>query len=173
MTELTSSEQPEGVVSVASVGNYLRRRLRNQAQTGGAFIAMVLLFLVTGLHNHLFWSLNNIKVLLENVSFTALAAVGTSILIISGSIDLSIGSMMGLARASRHAVQVVAVPLAFILAIGLGGLIGAVNGIIVWNVSISPIIVTLGGLTLLEGVTQLLTQGASGVRRAVKLHELR
>jgi ribose transport system permease protein len=160
MTELTSSEKGESVVSVASVGSYLRRRLRNQAQTGGAFIAMVVLFIVTGLHNPLFWSLNNIKVLLENVSFTALAAVGTAILIISGSIDLSIGSMMGLcacvsAMLSKH----IPVPLAFILAIGLGGGIGAINGLVVWNVSISPIIVTLGGLTLLEGVTQLLTQG--------------
>jgi ribose/xylose/arabinose/galactoside ABC-type transport system permease subunit len=160
MTGATSSEPQESAAAVASVGSTLRRRLRGSAQTSGALIAMLALFLVTGLHNHLFWSLNNLKVLAENVSFTALAAVGTAILIISGSIDLSIGSLMGLvACVSAMLAKVIPVPLAFILAVALGGGIGGINGLIVWNVSISPIIVTLGGLTLLEGVSELLTNG--------------
>jgi ribose transport system permease protein len=160
MTDVATSEPAESVASVASAGRWLRRRVRGQAQTSGALFAMLALFLVTGLHNHLFWSVNNLKVLAENVSFTALAAVGTAILIISGSIDLSIGSLMGLvACVSAMLAKVIPVPLAFILAVALGGGIGGINGLIVWNVSISPIIVTLGGLTLLEGVSELLTNG--------------
>jgi ribose/xylose/arabinose/galactoside ABC-type transport system permease subunit len=51
------------------------------------------------------------------------------------------------------------VPLAFLLGTLVGGGVGALNGLVVWNVSTSPLIITLGGLTLIEGVVDLVTNG--------------
>jgi ribose/xylose/arabinose/galactoside ABC-type transport system permease subunit len=51
--------------------------------------------------------------------------------------------------------------LAFILAILCGGGLGAINGLIVWNVSTSPLIITLGMLTLLRGVIYIVTKGSA------------
>ena len=51
--------------------------------------------------------------------------------------------------------------LAFALAILCGGALGAINGLIVWNVSTSPLIITLGMLTLLRGVIYIVTNGSA------------
>ncbi len=130
-------------------------------QSLGVAVALVLIFIVTGLHSSLFWSLNNMRVVALDASFIGLAAVGTAILIISGNVDLSIGSMLGLV-AVMAAIFAIHMPvwLAFLLAILVGGAIGAINGLIVWNVSTSPIIITLGMLTLLRGLVYILTNGA-------------
>jgi ribose/xylose/arabinose/galactoside ABC-type transport system permease subunit len=131
-----------------------------QLQSVGVSVVLVLVFVVTGLHSHLFWSGNNIKVLALNASFVGLVAAGTAILIITGNIDLSIGSMLGLtAVLAAIFADHMSVPLAFALAILCGGGIGAINGLIVWNVSTSPLIITLGMLTLLRGVIYIVTNG--------------
>ena len=134
--------------------------LGGQVQAVGVLLILVLLFLVTGLHNNLFWGTNNLKVLAENMSFVALVGVGTAILIITGNIDLSIGSLLGLtAVLSAIFAKSVPVPIAFILATLVGAGVGAINGIVVWNVSTSPLIITLGGLTLIRGIVDLITNG--------------
>jgi ribose/xylose/arabinose/galactoside ABC-type transport system permease subunit len=131
-----------------------------QLQSVGVTVVLLAVFLFTGLQHHLFWSSNNIKVLLLNASFVGLVGVGTAILIITGNIDLSIGSALGLtAVLAAIFAGHMAVPLAFALAILCGGLIGAVNGLIVWNVSTSPLIITLGMLTLLRGLIYIVTNG--------------
>jgi ribose/xylose/arabinose/galactoside ABC-type transport system permease subunit len=134
--------------------------LGGQVQAVGVLIILIALFLVTGLHNNLFWGTNNLKVLAENMSFVALVGVGTAILIITGNIDLSIGSLLGLtAVLTAIFAKSMPVPIAFILGTLVGGGVGALNGIVVWNVSTSPLIITLGGLTLIRGIVDLITNG--------------
>jgi ribose/xylose/arabinose/galactoside ABC-type transport system permease subunit len=133
---------------------------RTQAQAIGVTVTLLGLFIITGLQHPYFWQSNNIRVLSMNMSFAALASVGMAVLIISGNIDLSIGSMLGLtAVVAGICSKSMPVPLAFLCGIGLGGAIGAVNGVLVWNVSASPIIITLGMLTLLRGVVYIVTGG--------------
>jgi ribose/xylose/arabinose/galactoside ABC-type transport system permease subunit len=134
--------------------------LGGQVQAVGVLIILIALFLITGLHNNLFWGTNNLKVLAENMSFVALVGVGTAILIITGNIDLSIGSLLGLtAVLTAIFAKSMPVPIAFILGTLVGGGVGALNGIVVWNVSTSPLIITLGGLTLIRGIVDLITNG--------------
>jgi ribose transport system permease protein len=134
--------------------------LRGQTQALGVLAVLIGLFLVTGLHSHLFWGPDNLRVLAMNMSFVALAGVGTAVLIITGNIDLSIGSSLALtAVLSAMLAKVVPVPLAFLFGTLIGGAIGGINGLVVWNVSTSPLIITLGGLTLLRGVVYVVTQG--------------
>jgi ribose transport system permease protein len=140
----------------------LGRFAASSLQSVGVAVVLVILFVVTGLHSSLFWSVNNMRVVALDASFIGLVAVGTAILIITGNIDLSIGSMLGLV-AVLAAIFAIHMPvwLAFLLAILVGGAIGAINGLIVWNVSTSPLIITLGMLTLLRGVVYIVTDGSS------------
>jgi ribose transport system permease protein len=134
--------------------------LAGQVQAIGVLFVLIVLFVVTGLHNPLFWGANNIKVLAENMSFVAIVGVGTAMLIITGNIDLSIGSNLGLcAVLCAIFARSVPIPLAFVLGVLVGGGVGAINGLIVWNVSTSPLIITLGGLTLIAGIVDLVTNG--------------
>jgi ribose/xylose/arabinose/galactoside ABC-type transport system permease subunit len=94
------------------------------------------------------------------VSFLGIAAMGTSLLIISGNVDLSIGSMFTVCALSAAMMsKVVDPPLALAFGILLGGIIGSLNGLLVWRMRISPIIITLGSLTLLNGVALLISGG--------------
>jgi rhamnose transport system permease protein len=138
----------------------LGRIAGGQVQAAGVLIAIIAIFVITGIHSNLFWGVNNLKVLAENMSFVALAGVGTAILIITGNVDLSIGSLLGFsALTSAMLAGVVPLPLAFVFGVLIGGAVGAINGLIVWNVSTSPIIITLGGLTLLRGVDTVISGG--------------
>jgi ribose transport system permease protein len=154
--EVRADDEPGGVRAL------LGRFAASSLQSFGVAFALVALFVATGLHSHLFWSANNMRVLSLNAAFVALVGVGTAILIITGNIDLSIGSMLGL-TAVLAAIFAIHMPvyLAFLLAVLCGGALGAINGLIVWNVSTSPLIITLGMLTLLRGVIYIVTKGSA------------
>jgi ribose/xylose/arabinose/galactoside ABC-type transport system permease subunit len=83
-----------------------------------------------------------------------------SALIIGGNVDLSIGSLFGLSAViatvvAKHASP----PVAIAAGLATGLAIGWINGVLVWRIRISPIIITLGALTLLHGVVLLITNG--------------
>jgi ribose/xylose/arabinose/galactoside ABC-type transport system permease subunit len=102
----------------------------------------------------------NFRAVAFQVSFLGIMAMGTSLLIISGNVDLSIGSMFTVcALAAAMSSKVVDPPLALGFGILLGGVLGSVNGLLVWRMRISPIIITLGSLTLLNGVALLISGG--------------
>jgi ribose/xylose/arabinose/galactoside ABC-type transport system permease subunit len=105
-------------------------------------------------------SQDNFKAVAFQISFLGIMAMGTSLLIISGNVDLSIGSMFTVcALAAAMSSRAVDPRLALGFGILVGGFIGAVNGLLVWRMRISPIIITLGSLTLLKGVAQLISGG--------------
>jgi ribose/xylose/arabinose/galactoside ABC-type transport system permease subunit len=136
------------------------RLVRGQSQAIGVLVVLVVLFVVTGFNHHLFWGTDNLRVLALNMSFVALVGVGMTFLIITGNIDLSVGSALGLtAVLSAMLSKSVGVPLSILFGVLIGGGIGALNGLVVWNVSTSPLIITLGSMTLLRGVIFVVTGG--------------
>lgn len=141
-------------------GTRLRGRLPRQSRAVSVLAVLVVLFVATGFHNHLFWGANNVKVLLMGMSFVAIAGTGTALLLITGNIDLSIGSLLALTAVSSAMLsKVVPVPLALLLGVMIGGGVGALNGLVVWNVPTSPIIITLGSLSLIRGIVLVMTRG--------------
>jgi len=160
MNSATVPDLPADRRRAGGPARLLYRVLGGQPQAIGVGVAVVGLFVISGLHNPYFWELNNIKVLATNMSFIAIAGVGTAILIISGNVDLSIGSILGLSAVlSAMFAKVMPVPLAIVCGPAIGAAIGAINGVVVWNVSAAPIIVTLGSLTLLRGVVYVVSSG--------------
>lgn len=63
----------------------------------GIFIPWLLICIVTGVVNHAFFSMNNVINLLRSISITLLGAIGVTFVLISGQMEMSIGSTMGLA----------------------------------------------------------------------------
>jgi ribose transport system permease protein len=160
--------EPSGSVESTAVinrGGLLRAHLRN-LELG---LVLGLALAVLGVLRPHYLSQENLVVVAMQMSFVGIVAIGTAFLIISGSIDLSIGSIFALVGVvSSMSAKVMHPALAMILAIGLGGLIGWINGALAWRIKLSPLIITLGSMSIVRGVVLLLTGGYSvrGVPRS-------
>ncbi len=101
-----------------------------------------------------------IRSLLDTYAYTIIAAVGMTLVIIAGQIDLSVGSTLAVCSlvAGYAALAGMPIPLVALLAILVGVVIGCVNGIIVAWGRIHSIIVTLGTMNLLRGLILLVTK---------------
>jgi len=107
-------------------------------------------------------TLDNFRVLGLQMTEVGIVAVGMTLLIIGGNIDLSVGSMTGMiATASALLSLSLPEPWPLIFGVGIGGLCGLFNGILVWRVRLSPIIITVGSLSLFYGIGLVLNSGTA------------
>jgi ribose/xylose/arabinose/galactoside ABC-type transport system permease subunit len=107
---------------------------------------------------------NNFIILLRQVSFTAISAVGIAFVMISGGMDLSIGAQISLTNvlAAILMAQIGVPPLVAIgLALLLGTLLGMVNGYTSILLKVHPLIVTLGTMTIYKGIAYIAANGSS------------
>ncbi len=117
------------------------------------FLALALECLVLGLTTEAFLRHENLANVLRQNAFTAVVAAGMSFTILTGGIDLSVGSVVGLAGilcadALVHGWNIVA---AIGVGLALGLLVGLVNGVAVTWIKIPPFIVTLATMQLVRG----------------------
>jgi len=133
------------------------------AATIAVFVA---LFVVGGLRYNNFLSTQVLGDILADNAFVITAAIGTTFVILSGGIDLSVGSMIGFAgvvianldAAGWHPLASGAIMLAF------GLLFGALQGLIIDFCAIQPFIVTLAGLFLLRGGCFMINLDSTPIR---------
>lgn len=147
------------------------RRGMPQSQTAYVALAFAALVVVVWMLAPVFMTPRNLLNISKNFSFIALMSLGETLVIISGGIDLSVGSVCALSAVVTmmlmrffSATPVVQVPgatiaLAAILALALGSLIGFVNGLLIAGLRLSPFVTTLGMLSIARGMTYVLTQG--------------
>jgi len=111
------------------------------------------LLVVVGVTSPAFLQAQNVQDVLVNSSYTAVAAIGMTMVIIAGGIDISIGSILAVCCISAgHAAKAgLPVPAVAFLSVLIGGLLGAVNGSLVAFARIPAIIVTLGTMSILRG----------------------
>jgi rhamnose transport system permease protein len=110
-----------------------------------------------------FLTVENISDLLTETAILSILAVGMMMVIITGGIDLSIGSVMALAgmigttvlKNNRHLSPLTII----VLAIGIGILSGFINGTLVAKLRILPIIATLGMMNVFRGITYIISNG--------------
>lgn len=101
-----------------------------------------------------FLSLGNIQSILSNVAVVAIISIGMTMVIVTGGIDVSVGSMLALCML-MSANAIVAggnLIVALLAGLGVGLLVGLVNGAIVAYGRIHPIIVTLGTLNIIRAI---------------------
>ncbi len=109
----------------------------------------------------IFLTPRNLSNLMLQTSVTGIIAVGMLMVIVSGQIDLSVGSVLGLAGALAALALgkwEMSFPMAVVLALGTGIVIGAIHGTLTAYANIPAFIVTLGGLLAWRGAVKAVTQ---------------
>lgn len=148
-----------------------RRLFRGQEL--GIFLVFVAMMLFFSIFSDRFFTPVNLTNILLNFSWTAIAAFGATMVIITGGIDLSAGSVMalsGLATAMLIApdyspfmgpdgVPTAVVPLAIAVGLGIGALAGLINGLLITYARLPPFIATLGMLQIARGISYGWSQG--------------
>ncbi|MCJ1779936.1 ABC transporter permease [Mammaliicoccus sciuri] len=125
------------------------------------FIGLILLIVVISIMNSAFLDLSNLLNLLRQVSINGLIAFGMTFVILTGGIDLSVGSILALSSAFTAILITSGLDPIVALIVGvLGGfLLGVFNGVLVTLGSMAPFIVTLATMTIFRGLTLVVTDG--------------
>lgn len=99
--------------------------------------------------------------ILRQATISGIVAVGMTLVILTAGIDLSVGSILALSAVITADLlkQGTPVLLAVLIALGIGALMGMVNGLMIARGKIPPFIATLGMLTVGRGLTLMYTQG--------------
>jgi ribose transport system permease protein len=122
-----------------------------------------------------FFNAQNLAQLAKDTSFIAIMAVGMSIVIIAGGIDLSVGSIYALASvlgaltfqhfgpdgAAAGTAPWLAVSLGALACVGTAAACGLANGSLIVSLRVHPFIITLGAMAILRGIAFVATKGQS------------
>jgi ribose/xylose/arabinose/galactoside ABC-type transport system permease subunit len=119
--------------------------------------ALVLLVVVNALFTPNFATASNLWNVLLQVSTVVLAAVGMTLVIATGGIDLSVGSVMAVAGAIAAVTLDRGVGVAVIAALVCATLVGVVNGTLIATMRVQPIVVTLATLIAGRGLAQVIS----------------
>lgn len=132
----------------------------------GMLSALLAMCFVLWLSNSDFLGVSNVINTTRQVSMLGIFAIGIAFVIITGGIDLSIGSVVGLtgviiARLTSTSTGGLGYPLwlGIVVALVVASLFGLIQGLLITRLKLQPFIVTLGGMLLLRGVSQTVVEG--------------
>jgi ribose/xylose/arabinose/galactoside ABC-type transport system permease subunit len=128
----------------------------------GIFVVFIIISLVLSFISPQFLTVSNWTIIITQVSINALLAFGVTFVIITGGIDLSLGSMVavtGVTAAMLAHPDTFPVILPVFIGLLVGLLMGAFNGFIITKSKIAPFIVTLGTMTIGRGLALILSKG--------------
>ncbi|PRX96739.1 ABC transporter permease [Allonocardiopsis opalescens] len=127
-------------------------RISALAQRHGALVVLVAVVLVTSLSFDTFFTGYNLNRLAVNAAFLAIVALGMTFVIITGGIDLSVGSVFALGGVlAAWASQYGTLP-ALLVPVAAAGAIGLANGLLVARTRLAPFIVTLASMLGARGL---------------------
>jgi ribose/xylose/arabinose/galactoside ABC-type transport system permease subunit len=133
-------------------------KLAAMGPTYGALIALVLLVVLNSLFTSNFATASNLWNVLLQVSTVLIVAVGMTLVIATGGIDLSVGSSMAIAGAVASVLLDRGMGVAIIVALLVVLAVGIVNGALVAYVRVQPIVVTLATLIAGRGLAQVISR---------------
>jgi len=118
-------------------------------------VILLVLLVLFSIMSPNFMTANNLIIIIRQVSFAAISAVGLMFVMVGGGIDLSIGSqiiltnvVLSIMLAYQHVPLAIAIPVTLLL----GTVLGAFNGILSNKLKIHPLIITLGTAAIYKGV---------------------
>src|ERR1700730_8653665 len=145
------------------------RGMRSIGQDYGALIALVVLILFNLIFTKQFSSVIAITDLLVHVAPTLILGIGMTLVIATGGIDISVGSVMGLTGILTYLIFsgklfgiqniVLGTAVAMPIALAVATLIGAFNGVLVTRFKIQPIVATLITLITVRGIAEVTVNG--------------
>lgn len=126
---------------------------------GGFAVAFVVLLVVAATTSESFLTDDNITNLLRQSVTTGLLSLGMLMVILTGGIDLSVGSVVALTGIIAAGLAAdLPVPLAMAIGIAAGVACGAVNGVLVAHFRLAPFVVTLAALTTIRGLSYVYSE---------------
>ncbi len=141
---------------------------------GRTFIVLAILLVYFSFVADNFLSLNTALLIGKHVALYGIIAIGMTYVIITGGIDLSVGSIVGLAGMfaggliqnglvldSMGKTVYFSIPVIIILTIALGAIVGMINGVVITKFNVAPFIATLGMMYVARGFANILSNGAT------------
>jgi ribose transport system permease protein len=131
----------------------------------GTVFAMAIMILIFGLAvpNGAFLRTTNLLAIVNQSALTAIIASGLTLVLVVGEMDLSIGygaSLAGIIVTGLMLNQGLPMPVAILVTVAMGALIGAVNGTLVTKAGVNAVVATLGVGTVLIGLSYGYTAGS-------------
>ncbi len=125
-------------------------------------LVLLVLALITGAVNPRFLTLQNVLNIMLQISVLGIVSIGATILLISGGLDLSVGSLLSLSAyiAGLAILRFQSLPLAIFLAFCTSTGLGAFNGLLAATERAHPFIITLGMMTFLQGIAIAISRGS-------------
>ena len=133
-------------------------------RNNGSVVIILLLVLFASVFVRNFFSARNFALIIKQAAIPAIACIGMTVVLMTGGIDLSLGYMIGLSSISIGLlVKTIGmnIPLAILLTLLLGAMVGLFNGICVQYIKVPAFITTLGTGYILLGIAQIISNGAS------------
>ena len=133
-------------------------RIRGMGPALTAFAGLIIIYVAFGAINTTVFSSANILNLLRSMSIYLLVGIGQSYVLITGNIDLSIGSVVGMSAmisATLMSKGIMSAPLAILTTIACCLVVGLINGFLVGKFKLPPFIATLGTMFVARGVAYL------------------
>lgn len=139
----------------SSLRRFLKIRGMGTALT--AFAGLIVIYIAFGMINTTVFSSNNIMNLLRSMSKYLLIGIGQSYVLITGNIDLSIGSVVGMSAmmSATFMTRGMPIPLAILITLVCCLAIGVINGILVGKFKLPPFIATLGTMFGARGIAYM------------------
>ena len=130
-------------------------------QDYGSFIALIFLVIIIGAISPDFRTVNNFLSLLRQSAINGLIAFGMTCVILTGGIDLSVGSVLALTSIiCAHTIKIgLPAPLSMLIALIFGIILGTISGLMVTKSRLQPFIATLITMTGYRGLTMILSGG--------------
>ena len=127
----------------------------------GIAVVLLLLIIIFATQSSNFLSVNTVMTILKQVSITGIISVGMTFVILTGGIDLSVGSIAGVSSvtAAIFMLNGFSIPLTCILTVLIALIYGILNGLCVTKLNMPPLIATLGTQTALRGAAYIITGG--------------
>lgn len=124
-------------------------------------LIIIALFVVFSVFSNSFFTEYNMLNLLKQCSIIGIIAICATFVIITGGIDLSCGSVVGMSSLTVALCMTefeLPIPVAVLLAILVGGICGLYNGIIIHEFKVPPFIATLGSMTIIRGLIKVISE---------------
>lgn len=136
-----------------------RRKLRLQSL--GPLVGLILIFIVLSFTSKDFLTVSNIFNVFRQISINGLIAFGMTFVILTGGIDLSVGSILALSSALAAGMMAAGNDTWLSIIVGLlaGAVMGAFNGVLITKGRVAPFIATLATMTVFRGLTLVYTKG--------------
>lgn len=128
-------------------------------------LALLALIVAASLLSPYFLELRNIMNVLRGASVLCIVAVGMTLVILSRGVDLSAGSILGMAGATLALVAAFDAQVAIVAALAVGAAVGLVNGVLIAWLGLQPFIATLATLIAGRGLVYIISDGSNIIVR--------